>query len=132
MEAVKRIRQEQGLSQQALANLADVNKVTLIRIESGKGNPNIETLEKLANALGVEIAEFFPKAQASLFQPEEEEQRRTQEAKPPQTIVPVEPLTLRAEMLEIEVRLQRVLTLIESGKTEEAAAELREILDRAA
>jgi transcriptional regulator with XRE-family HTH domain len=75
VEAVKRIRQEQGLSQQALAKKADVNKVTLIRIESGKGNPNIETLEKLADALGVELSDFFPKAQASLFQPEEEQRR---------------------------------------------------------
>jgi transcriptional regulator with XRE-family HTH domain len=66
MEAVRRIRQERGLSQQRLADMADINKVTLIRIEHGTGNPNIETLEKLADALGVELADFFPKAQASL------------------------------------------------------------------
>ena len=78
MDAVRQIRQERGLSQQALADLADVNKVTLVRIEGGKGNPNVETLEKLADALGVEIADFFPKAQAPLFPSAEEnpEQRR--------------------------------------------------------
>jgi transcriptional regulator with XRE-family HTH domain len=66
MEAVRQIRQQRGLSQQSLAKLADVNKVTLVRIENDKGNPNVETLEKLARALEVEVADFFPKAQAQL------------------------------------------------------------------
>jgi transcriptional regulator with XRE-family HTH domain len=105
VEAVKRIRQEQGLSQQALAKKADVNKVTLIRIESGKGNPNIETLEKLADALGVELSDFFPKAQVSLFQPEEE-QRRTQDAKPPPVTVPLGPQELSGATPDVSVELR--------------------------
>ena len=67
MQEVKRMRNERGLSQQALADLAGINKVTLIRIEHGTGNPNVETLEKLARALDVEVADFFPKAQAPLW-----------------------------------------------------------------
>jgi transcriptional regulator with XRE-family HTH domain len=59
MQEVKRMRNERGLTQQRLCDLADINKVTLIRIERGTGNPNVDTLEKLARALGVEVADFF-------------------------------------------------------------------------
>jgi len=61
MDEVKRIRRERGLSQRRLAELAGVNKVTLVHTETGKSSPNVETLEKLADALEVEVADFFPK-----------------------------------------------------------------------
>ena len=66
MEAVRSIRKERGWSQQRLADEANVNKVTLVHIETGKSSPNVETLERLARALNVELADFFPKAQAPL------------------------------------------------------------------
>jgi transcriptional regulator with XRE-family HTH domain len=72
------MRNERGLSQQRLADLAGVNKVTLIRIEHGTGNPNVETLEKLARALDIEMADFFPKVEPSLF--DNNERRRATEA----------------------------------------------------
>ena len=61
MEAVRSIRKERGWSQQRLADEANVNKVTLVHIETGKSSPNVETLERLARALNVELADFFPK-----------------------------------------------------------------------
>jgi transcriptional regulator with XRE-family HTH domain len=67
LQIIKALRQELGLSQQQLAELAGVDKVTLIRIETGRGNPTVETLGKLATALGVEMADLFPKAQRPLF-----------------------------------------------------------------
>jgi transcriptional regulator with XRE-family HTH domain len=70
MESVRRIRKERGLSQQALSELAGINKVTLVHIETGKSSPNVDTLEKLARALDVEVADFFPKVEPSLFSPE--------------------------------------------------------------
>jgi transcriptional regulator with XRE-family HTH domain len=70
MNEVRRIRKERGLSQQRLAELAGVDKVTIVHIEGGKVSPKVETLTKLADALGVEVADFFPKAEPSLFQPE--------------------------------------------------------------
>lgn len=66
MQEMKRIRKEQGLSQQALADRAGVNKVTVNHIEQGKGNPSLDTLEKLAAALEIEIGDLFPKAQGPL------------------------------------------------------------------
>ena len=66
MDELRRIRKERGLSQQRLADLANVDKVTIVHIEGGKVSPKVETLEKLAAALGVEMADLFPKAQAPL------------------------------------------------------------------
>ena len=76
MESVKRIRNERGLSQRELAKRAGLNTVTLVRLEKGVGSPQVDTLEKLAEALGVPIVAFFdeepadPKAQAPLQQPD--------------------------------------------------------------
>src|SRR5215210_3140086 len=67
MRELTRIREERGLSQQALADASGVNKATINQIERGRRSPNLETLEKLAGALAVEMADFFPKAQASLL-----------------------------------------------------------------
>lgn len=66
MEELTRIREELGWTQQRLADESGVNKATINQIERGRRSPNIDTLEKLADAMGREIGEFFPKAQASL------------------------------------------------------------------
>ncbi len=53
---IKRLREKLGLSQEKLARLADVSNNTIINIEAGKQqNPTIDTLNKIAKALGVEI-----------------------------------------------------------------------------
>lgn len=75
MEELTRLRTDRGWSQQRLANEADVDKATVNQIERGRRSPNVETLEKLADALGVGVADFFPKAQAPL--PFEDKQRRS-------------------------------------------------------
>ncbi len=68
MQAVRQIRKEQGWSQERTAAEAGIDRVTLVHIETGRSNPTVETLRKLAAALGVEVADFFPRAQSSLFQ----------------------------------------------------------------
>src|SRR5215212_422518 len=66
MKELTRIRKDCGLSQQRLADASGVNKATINQIERGRRSPNVETLEKLAAALGAEVADLFPKAQAPL------------------------------------------------------------------
>ena len=44
-------RQEAGMSQQKLSQLAGVTQADISKIENGKGNPSIKTLQKLAAAL---------------------------------------------------------------------------------
>lgn len=75
MRELTRIREERGLSQQGLADASGVNKATINQIERGRRSPNVETLEKLSDALGVGVADFFPKAQASLWSGELPERR---------------------------------------------------------
>ena len=48
------------MSQRALADRAGVVKSTIYEAEAGRHIPRIQTLEKIANALGVEIADLLP------------------------------------------------------------------------
>jgi len=66
LEELRRIREEAGLSQSQLARESGVDRATINKIEQGKRSPSIATLESLARTLGVEVADFFPKAQATL------------------------------------------------------------------
>ena len=52
-EAVRLARVEAGLSQEALVDAAGVHITVLGDVERGVGNPNYETLLRLARALGV-------------------------------------------------------------------------------
>ncbi len=48
-------REALQVTQDALAELAQVGLRTLKQIESGKGNPTINTLQKLLDVLGLEM-----------------------------------------------------------------------------
>lgn len=69
MDTLKEIRRQKGLSQKDLANSSGVGQDTISGIESGRHEPRPSTLRKLAEALGVQVADFFrepalPKAEA--------------------------------------------------------------------
>ena len=66
MEELKRLREEKGWSQTRLAQESGVDRATINQVEGGRRSPTIATLELLASALGAEVADFFPKAQAPL------------------------------------------------------------------
>lgn len=55
---VKLLRTKAKFSQEKLAELADINKNTVGLIERGEISPSIETLEKIANALKIELKEL--------------------------------------------------------------------------
>jgi transcriptional regulator with XRE-family HTH domain len=48
-------RRTLNLDQKGLAEIAGVSVHALSDIESGKGNPTLEILNRLANALGMEV-----------------------------------------------------------------------------
>ncbi len=78
MERIRQLRRERGLSQAKLAVKAGMDPATLNRLERGKGNPNLQTLERVAKALDVEVADLFPKTQAPLpFEEDGPGQRRS-------------------------------------------------------
>ncbi|MBJ9975134.1 helix-turn-helix domain-containing protein [Pseudomonas sp. S75] len=64
--AIKRERQLAGLSVTELAKRAGVAKSTLSQLESGIGNPSIETLWSLAMAMGLQVTRFFEQPQQHL------------------------------------------------------------------
>ncbi|HEY9282701.1 MAG TPA: helix-turn-helix transcriptional regulator [Pyrinomonadaceae bacterium] len=59
--AVKRRRQEMGLSQEALAEQAGLHRTYIGDIERGARNLSLENIEKLAKALQVSISDLFAK-----------------------------------------------------------------------
>ena len=59
MDLIRELRNSKGISQARLAVTAGMDPATLNRIEQGNANPNLKTLEKLAEALGVRVAELL-------------------------------------------------------------------------
>ena len=58
-ERVRRFRESAGLTQEALAQAADIGRVTLVRLENGDQNPRFKTLEAVAHALGKDTPELL-------------------------------------------------------------------------
>ncbi|SIT28354.1 helix-turn-helix domain-containing protein [Chryseobacterium gambrini] len=56
---IKRIREVKNLSQKEICTDSGVPQGQYSRIENGKVEPSISTLEKLAKVFGVSIGEFF-------------------------------------------------------------------------
>ncbi len=52
-------RTKRRLSQEALAELADLNKKSICAIEAGTTTPSIETANDIANAFSIPLHEFL-------------------------------------------------------------------------
>ena len=44
-----------GITQQDLADMSEIAISTIKKIESGKGNPSLSTVEKIMDILGMEV-----------------------------------------------------------------------------
>lgn len=56
---IAEIRKSKGLSQKEIALTIGADRAQYSRIENDKANPTIQTLEKIANALNVQVKDFF-------------------------------------------------------------------------
>lgn len=56
---IKEIREQKGISQKDLAYTADLDRSYIASVESGKRNISIVNLEKIANALSINLSELF-------------------------------------------------------------------------
>jgi transcriptional regulator with XRE-family HTH domain len=56
---IKELRNKIGISQEALANRAEIDRTYVTDVENGRRNISIENLEKLVNALQVPFKDFF-------------------------------------------------------------------------
>ncbi len=58
---IRKIREEKNISQQDLAAKCNFEKSNMSRIEAGRVNSTLSTLEKVSKALDVDIVELFKK-----------------------------------------------------------------------
>jgi transcriptional regulator with XRE-family HTH domain len=63
--SIKERREMLQVTQEMLAALSGVGLRTLKQFESGKGNPTVKTINKLANALGLELTFQIKKTEAN-------------------------------------------------------------------
>jgi len=56
---IRELRNEIGISQEALANKAEIDRTYVTDVENGRRNISIENLEKLVNALEIPFKDFF-------------------------------------------------------------------------
>jgi transcriptional regulator with XRE-family HTH domain len=66
---IRRLRDEKGWNQTELGFRADTSPSIISLIENGKRNPSTATLAKIAEALGVEVVDLFPKGRRSSPEP---------------------------------------------------------------
>jgi transcriptional regulator with XRE-family HTH domain len=67
---IRRLREDKGWNQTELGFHADMSPSIISLIENGKRNPSTSTLAKIADALGVEVVDLFPKGtRRSPFEP---------------------------------------------------------------
>lgn len=56
---IRKKRLEKGITQNSLARLCGIGKANMSRMEAGKINVSIITLNKISKALGISIADLF-------------------------------------------------------------------------
>jgi transcriptional regulator with XRE-family HTH domain len=56
---IKQLRQENELSQEALAHLAELDRTYIPSIEKGERNVSIEVIQKLSKAFKIKISELL-------------------------------------------------------------------------
>ena len=59
-ERLRAVRQQRGISQEKLAELAGLHRTYVSSIERGERNVSLVNIERLAAALGVTMAELMP------------------------------------------------------------------------
>ena len=56
---IRELRQAKGISQEALADKAGLDRTYISSIERGKRNVSLENIERLAKALKISVRDFF-------------------------------------------------------------------------
>lgn len=65
---IQRIRKEKAYTQAELAKRAGLSEISIRKYENGDRKPKIETLQRIATALGVGLDAFLTDSELSLFE----------------------------------------------------------------
>ena len=55
---IRKLREERNISQQTLAEMCNIEKSNMARIEAGRTNPTLLTRYKISSALKISLAEL--------------------------------------------------------------------------
>lgn len=58
-DRIRELRKGKEISQEALANLAEVDRTYMTKVETGKRNVTVKILDKIIIALGTDFMTFF-------------------------------------------------------------------------
>ena len=64
---VRELRRKRGLTQEELAERADLHRTTVANVEIGraaKGGPSLDTIERIARALDLNVADLIAQAES--------------------------------------------------------------------
>lgn len=64
---VRRLRAEREMTQEDFATDTGIDRGYISGVERGVRNPSVLVLERIATALGVDVAELFDEAKANAF-----------------------------------------------------------------
>lgn len=56
---IKELRNERGLTQEEVAWKAEIDRTFMNHVENGRRNVSIESLEKIASGLDIDLRDFF-------------------------------------------------------------------------
>ena len=68
---IAKLRSEKGLTQEAASGLAGISRSHLVMLESGRKTVRLDTLWRIADALGVRPSEIIRMAEDEMNQKEE-------------------------------------------------------------
>lgn len=60
--AIRSLRKSQGISQEELAHRSQVDRAYMSSIERGTQNPGVMTIIRIAEGMGISVAEIFTAA----------------------------------------------------------------------
>ena len=59
LEEIRKVRKKRGLSQEQLAKNSGLSRYSIINFETGRRDPRVKDLRKIAKALNVSVAELI-------------------------------------------------------------------------
>ncbi|MGI9041519.1 MAG: helix-turn-helix domain-containing protein [Gemmatimonadales bacterium] len=83
-QTVRELRAAAGFSQEAFAAEIKVHRTFMGSIERGKTNASLETLERLASGLGLDVWELLQKAEGAVSSASEQSSREATRKRKPQ------------------------------------------------